>query len=300
MPDVETPPSRLAWLNREGKVLSRIDPPRVMDPGLALSPDGTRAAVSVRTDDKWDIWVITLSTGAGSRVTSGGADRRPRWSPDGKSLVYDSGAASVTPQGTGQAATTVVKRAAADGSGELGEFGAGRDAVMSSDAQRVLFMRDFDILARAIDGGQETGVLVGPTSDGFPVPSPDGRHLAFMTMTPSRVGVVVAPMSAPQKRLELGTGPSWWPRWSRDGRRLFFATLKDVQQVDVYPEPAFRLGIPKWLFDRASTPSGAPYAFDISPDGERFLVVEPDQSVSRARSIVVVLNFAPNGASGNR
>ena len=298
VPDVETPPSRLVWLNREGKVLSRIEPPRIMEPGLALSPDGTRAAVSVRTDDKWDIWVITLHTGAGTRVTSEGTARRPRWSPDGKSIVYDSGAPS-TPVGAGQATATTVKRASADGSGGLGEFGAGRDAAMSHDAQRVLFMRDFDILSRAINGGQETGVLVGPTTDGFPVPSPDGRHLAFMTLTPTHVGVSVAPMSAPQNRLAVGTETSWWPRWSRDGRRLFFATTKDIQQVDVYTEPAFRLGIPKSVFARTDPSSGAPAPFEVSPDGERFLVVEPDKSVSRARSMVVVLTFTPQ-AAGSR
>ena len=293
VPEVDTPPSRLVWLNREGKVLTRIEPARVMDPNPALSPDGKRAAVTVRTDDKWDIWVVTLGTGAGTRVTSEGTARRPSWSPDGKSIVYDIGAPS-TPVGTGQVGTTTVKRASADGSGELGVFGAGRDAAISHDAKHMLFMRDFDIFARSLNDGQETGVLVGPTTDGFPVPSPDGRYLAFMTLTPTHVGVSVAPMSAPQKRLAVGTGATWWPRWSRDGRRLFFSTTKDIQQVDVYSEPALRLGIPKSVFDRPA-PSGAPAPFDVSADGERFLVVEPDKSVSRPRSMVVVLNFTPDG-----
>ena len=299
VPDVEAPPSRLVWLNREGKVLSRIEPPRIMDPTPALSPDGTRAAVSVRTDDKWDIWVIMLSTGAGTRVTSEGTARRPRWSPDGKSIVYDSAAPS-NPPGTGQAAGTMMKRASADGSGGLGEFGAGRDAAMSHDAQRVIFVRDFDIFSRSISGGQETGLVVGPTTDGFPAPSPDGRYLAFMTMTPTNVGVSVAPMSAPQNKLGVGTETSWWPRWSRDGRRLFFATTKDIQEVDIHSEPAFRLGIPKPVFARTDPASGAPAPFDVSGDGERFLFIEPDKSVSRPRSMVVVLNFAPNAAAGSR
>jgi WD40 repeat protein len=213
--------------------------------------------------------------------------------------VYDSVPPS-TSSSAGQAATTTVKRASADGSGGLGEFGAGRDAAMSHDAQRVLFTRDFDIISRGINGGQETGVLVGPSTDGFPVPSPDGRHLAFMTLTPTHVGVSVTPMSSPQKRLEVGTDTSWWPRWSRDGRRLFFATTKDIQQVDVYSEPTFRLGIPKSLFARADPSSSTPAPFDVSPDGERFLVVEPDKSVSRARSMVVVLNFAPEATTQSR
>jgi Tol biopolymer transport system component len=178
----------------------------------------------------------------------------------------------------------------------LGEFGLGRDAAMSHDAQRVLFMRDFDILSRPMNGSEEKGVIVGPTTDGFPAPSPDGRYLAYMTLTPTHVGVTVAPMSDLRKRLEVGTGATWWPRWSGDGRRLFFATTRDIQQVDVYDEPVFRLGIPKSLFDRPAS-SGAPTPFDVSADGERFLVAEPDDSVSRARSMVVVLNFAPEARS---
>ena len=299
VPDVEAAPSRLAWLDRDGKVLGRMEPARIMDWVAALSPDGTRAAVSVRTDDKWDIWIFNLKTGAATRVTSDGMARRPSWSPDGASIVYDSGSAS-TPLGVGFAASTTVKRASADGSGQLEDSGPGRDAVMSHDGQHVLYMRDFDIFSRPIKAGEEMAVLVGPTLDGSPRPSPDGRFLAFLALTPTQVRVTVAPIPVGQTRSEVAVPESWWPRWSRDGRRLFFATAKDVQQVDVHTEPGFRLGIPKRLFERSSISGTTPAPFDVSADGERFLMVEPDKSVSAARSMVVVMNFTPDGQSGKR
>jgi hypothetical protein len=121
-----------------------------------------------------------------------------------------------------------------------------------------------------------------------------------MSLTPTHVRVTVTTMPASSTRSEVAVPESWWPRWSRDGRRLFFATLKDVQPVDVHIEPGLRLGIPRRLFERPVMSSGSATPFDVSADGERFLVVEPDKSMSPLRSMVVVLNFTPDGGSGNR
>jgi hypothetical protein len=78
---------------------------------------------------------------------------------------------------------------------------------------------------------------------------------------------------------------------------LFFATAGDVQEVDVHTEPEFRIGIPRRLFAHPGGPSGgSPVPFDVSGDGERFLMVKPDRSLSVPRAMVVVLNFTPVGA----
>jgi Tol biopolymer transport system component len=286
-------------LNREGKPIGRIEQPRIMEPIPALSPDGTRAAVAIRTDDKWDIWIVNLTTGAATQVTSDGMARRPNWSPDGKSIVYDSG---LSPTTSGTAPTAIVKRASADGSGQLDEFGPGRDAVMSHDGQHVLYMREFKILSRPVGGGSETSVLTGPhSSNGVPRPSPDGRFLAFMTMTPVSVRISVTTNPPGPTRLEIAARESWWPRWSGGGRQLLYATAKDVQAVDVNTEPTLRLGIPRRLFERSSILSGnAPTPFDVSADGGRFLVVEQDKSLSPPRSMVVVTNFTPDRGSEKR
>jgi hypothetical protein len=103
-------------------------------------------------------------------------------------------------------------------------------------------------------------------------------------------------------RVEVPGPESWWPRWSRDSHRVFFATLTDIQEVDVRTDPELRIGIPRRLFARPLSGTSAPPApFDVSGDGERFLVVEPDRSlISSRRSMVVVMNFTPGGRSSER
>ena len=255
--------------------------------------------MAIRTDDKWDIWTVNLNTGAATQVTSDGMARRPSWSPDGKSIVYDSGIATVPGSAPG---ASIVKRAAADGSGQLDEFGPGRDAVMSHDGQHVFYTREFKIVSRPVNGGPETSFLPGPPSNnGSPRPSPDGRFLAFMTMTPTSVRVSVTTNPPGPTRLEISARESWWPRWSGGGRQLVFMTAKDVQAVDVHTEPTLRLGIPRRLFERSVMLGGnAPAPLDVSADGGRFLVVEQDKSLSPPRSMVVVTNFTPDRGSEKR
>ena len=80
------------------------------------------------------------------------------------------------------------------------------------------------------------------------------------------------------------------PRWSRDGR-LFFAQGADVFEVQITATPDVRIGTPTHLFKRTPTAGAAvPSAFDVSPDGKRFLIYEPVGDVNDSK-ITVALNW---------
>ena len=71
------------------------------------------------------------------------------------------------------------------------------------------------------------------------------------------------------ERINQGAIPVEEPRWSRDGRELFFATEGQVRQlmaVDVQTAPLFRAARPKALFPLNQG------NWDVAPDGKRFLV----------------------------
>ena len=81
------------------------------------------------------------------------------------------------------------------------------------------------------------------------------------------------------------------PRWSRDGRELFFVTQSfDFVALPVTLAPTFSTGIPRVLFKADF--SFPPTPFDVHADGKRFLMTRrtggadeiPDQ-------LVVVENF---------
>ncbi|HET7471099.1 MAG TPA: protein kinase, partial [Gemmatimonadales bacterium] len=68
---------------------------------FAVSPDGRRVAVGVGLDaGKLDIWIKQLDGGPFTRLTFGGTNRRPAWSPDGRTVafIHDTGNSSVVEQ----------------------------------------------------------------------------------------------------------------------------------------------------------------------------------------------------------
>jgi len=91
----------LVWIDREGTV-DRVDPGWTFDGssptsggadeiGVEISPDGTRAAVKIHSEAGEDIYVKQLDRGPLSRLTfDEDVDRRPRWSPDGSWVLFNS------------------------------------------------------------------------------------------------------------------------------------------------------------------------------------------------------------------
>ena len=285
MPVSGMPPSRLTWVDRTGRQIGRLEDLRVFDRFPAFSPDGTQVAVAERIDDSWEISTIHLKSGTSTRVTSDGFARNPLWAPDGRSIVYTSS----------QPGAQILKRVAADGSGVLEEIGRGRDAAITADGGSILYSREFQIFYRAMSGGREEVPLVsGPDRALSPRPSPDGRFLSYVAVNPTTFTPTLLVRSFPggEGRWEvspLGTNP----RWSGDGRRLFFSRDEQVLEVDVQTAPTFRVGVPRRLFTLRPIGSSTTYpGFDVSPDGQRFLVIEPDEA-SATTSLVVILDFAP-------
>ena len=77
------------------------------------------------------------------------------------------------------------------------------------------------------------------------------------------------------------------PVWSADGSELFYTTSdwKMMMVVSIQTRPTFQAGSPRVLFDMRSYKPG----FDISPDGQRFLMIKPPKG--EAGQINVVLNW---------
>ena len=82
-------PTSLAWADRDGKILGRVDEPRLRGPA-AISPDGGRIAATEVTEGKWDIWLYDLERNTRSRLTNDGWAESPVWLKDGHSLLYAS------------------------------------------------------------------------------------------------------------------------------------------------------------------------------------------------------------------
>ncbi len=141
-------------------------------------------------------------------------------------------------------------------------------------------------------------LLNSPANESWAELSPDGKWLAYGSDSSGRFEVYVQPFPGPGQREQISYGGGDSPLWSRNGRELFFMTRGDqpgtirVNAVDVTPGSAFTSGKPRVLFQGRFGRTGGPTAYDVSPDGSRFLMTEllepPRQPVTRLR---VVLNW---------
>ena len=54
----------------------------------SLSPDGRRLANAIRAEKGADLWVVDVARGTPTRLTFGGTNDYPIWTPDGRGIVY--------------------------------------------------------------------------------------------------------------------------------------------------------------------------------------------------------------------
>ena len=76
------------------------------------------------------------------------------------------------------------------------------------------------------------------------------------------------------------------PVWAPDGRELYFLNGQSMMVVSLTPGPTLIASKPRFLLERPNFPS----VFDISPDGEQFLLTaEVEEEPSN--QIEIVLNW---------
>ncbi len=251
---------------------------------VALSPDGTRIAVTEIDFDRQDrdLWIWSIEAETRTRLTFGDNNEvRPVWTPDGLRIVYFS-------QGEG-----IVARAA-DGTGtvehlldEASAFAApfGLDA----DDNVVLALNGQDVHVLDVEAGESRPLLAGEFNEENPALSPDGAWLAYASNETGMSEIYVRPYpDVDSGRWQVSEGGGNNPRWSADGSRLYYFSRTNFMEAEVETDPTFRRQTPAVLFSR----DGLSANYDVSADGERFLMerfgVEAQiENVPQAQVIIV-------------
>ena len=81
-----------------------------------------------------------------------------------------------------------------------------------------------------------------------------------------------------------------WPVWDPSGTSLYWLAGQKLMGAEVDGSgQVFRIGIVSKIADGVQTSSPGPYQYDITPDGQRFLVnIQEDTSVP---PLTLVLDF---------
>jgi Tol biopolymer transport system component len=135
--------------------------------------------------------------------------------------------------------------------------------------------------------------ITSPSVEISPNFSPDGKWLAYVSIEPGPNHVYVSPYPNPDvKYLVSEEEGGEEPVWSPDGTELFYRSGSRMMVVLVQTDPTFRAGRPEILFEGRYVTSrvmrSIPY-YDISPDGQRFLMIKAVEGSTG--QINVVLNW---------
>jgi Tol biopolymer transport system component len=271
----------MTWFDRTGRQLEATGQPGdYWNP--ALSHDGQRVAFDIPSPQALgdSIWIADLSRHAQTRLTFGtDSNRYPIWSPDDSRVVFSR---------QRQNARDLYQKSAT---------GTGTEEVLfaSSDSTNVAtdWSADGRFLAfESIAGSRKTGwdIWVLSVKDRKPALflgtefdetdgcfSPDGRWMAYVSNESGRPEVYVQSFPSPSGKWQVSTGGGAFPKWRRDGKELFYrASDGKLMSVEVKTGDAFQAETPRPLFaPRLKTTSSRDREFDVSADGQRFLVNMP-------------------------
>jgi len=296
-----SPPAnwQLTWVDRQGKTISTIGPPGP-DVGIALSPDGKHAALKdSQYDVPGDLWMLDLASGRRTRFSFRTDVYTPGvWSPDAARIAY----------AAGNFGDTLYDKASSGVGDErelLKEPGLRHyPTSWSPDGRFLLYHTEntpktgYDVWVLPLQGDRKPVLLLGEAfNEWAAVVSPDMRWIAYVSMETGGAEVYVRPFRVSEQTgmPALGEG-KWqvskdggnWPRW-RSGKEIIFDHAPWETSLFAAPVKVngaiFESGVPQLLFP------GAPFYWDSTPDGQRFLLAVPQAQRASQNSISVVLNW---------
>jgi len=264
----------LAWMDLKGTVQA-IPGQVTRQWGTGrLSPDGMRVANGILSGQTSDIWVLDLARGTPTRLTFGGVNGDPIWTPDGRRIVYAGGAGGpnsifvIPADGTGRPVSLV------NGEGVLRPTSFSPDGrfLLYSTSEKNLGSRVM-VLPMSGDGAAGTPKPLHDVNapEGQAQMSPDGKWVALTAMDAGTTEIYLVPFPGPGPKVRVSAEGGIEARWNSTGRELFFRTASvsnaAVMAVTVQSAPALSVGLPRQICRMVSGTT-----WDVAPGGTRFLV----------------------------
>ena len=264
----------------------------------SLSQDGQLVAFTATEGSNRDVWVLDIARRVKTRLsTAPQIDLGPVWSPSGEEVAFTSA----------RAANNDVYLRRADGSGEETALAATlhheRVSDWSRDGKYLLYSRQdpenkFDLwyVERNEDGSdwepRPRLYLQTPFDEHAPRFSPDGRYVAYVSDESGQNEIYVQPFPEGGGRSTLSNNGGRQPRWSRDGTELFYVEGGTLVAVPVESGASFSAGSPTRLFEHPRLAAGLRIAeYDVSADGQRFLLANPVGAEAADPAIRIVQNW---------
>jgi len=283
---------QLTWLNHEGKSLGTLAQPDRYG-SLRISPDGTRLAAGLAdSSSRSDLWLLELTRAIPSRLTFMGMFGTGAWSPDGQQVAYHllSGRKLMlkNANGTGQEETALQSEYTV----YMNDW--------SSDSRYLVYTQQshegrFELWLLPLTGERKPQPFLQTAfNNSQGQVSPDSKWIAYTSDESggfNEVYVTSFPTASTRWRVS-GNGGSF-PRWSRDGKELFYRALDGTLMVASVRNGLHGLefGTPASLFRVPESVGMFAYPYDVAPDGKRILALVPSKADTDIPSLIVLVNW---------
>jgi eukaryotic-like serine/threonine-protein kinase len=295
-------PSKLVWFDRTGKDLGAIAEKDVY--GMAaLSPDEKKIAVQI--GDPGDVWIYDLTRQFRLPLVQTPKDEKGAvWSPDGKYVAYIVGMPGKSPQSIDMRSSSLSgeekvlfktsQYASPDDWSPDGKF----LLITKADSDIPPFVKESDIFVLPLNGNHTPiPFLTGPSVEFMPRFSPDGKWVAYTSMTPgiSSPQIYVVPFDPVNLQQEkksiwqISFNGGFLPRWRSDGQEIFYLSPgRNLTSATVELLPNHVEVRSTQVLFKTNQKIEDPF-FSVSKDGKRFLIntLESDKVVP----ITLILNW---------
>lgn len=263
----------------------------------SFAPDGKSVAFTSNAEGGTHIWILDLDDQAPRQLTHGKSqDLRPRWSPDGKTILFMRQGDLWTVSSSGGDPSEIIRHA--------------YNPNWSHDGQRIVFERRYEVWVANADGGGQTRVTGVPRKElplapRWPAFSPAGDEIVYLDAdaTPFADLWRVPIVDGVPTQLTFAPALSSAPVWSPDGSYIVYSSQRSGSRT------LWKVTVRDQESRPILTGSGDDDFPDISADGtrliysnsrERFLIVRSspasgeEQTLLESRQMIVAPELTPD------
>lgn len=274
----------LVWVDRLGKA-TRLSAPTRYYNSARLSPDGKVLAVDIFDGSgRRDVWTYELKRDVLTRLTYDGTSDYPIWTPDGKSMVFSSR----------RAGPRNLFMQSADGGRPAEQLLVSENpqwpGSWSPDGRLLAFMDFNDTTVLSLQGERKLRLLVR-SAFGDRI-SPDGRWLAYVSDETGRWEIYVTAFPSGMGKWQISIEGGSEVVWEKHGRELYYRQDDKLMTVSIDAKTNFTYSKPRPLFDDPYKRGGIGLpGYDVTNDGQHFVMIQGSGSEVAAAQIKVVLNW---------
>jgi serine/threonine-protein kinase len=286
----------IQWLDAAGKSVALGFEPAIYNL-LRLSSDGGRLAYIGSQGAGTDIWIYDLQRGSKTRLTKGGDNSFPVWSPDNRYVVFHAPAGVFWTRADGASEPRPLLPASArfqfptsfSPDGKLLAY-----SELTSDGKGEIRMVPVESGSGQLTAGKPRVFLKTTTAQTLPTFSPDGRWLAYASAEGGSYEVYVRAFPDNGTQVQISAAGGIVPVWSRNSHELFYRTEDNRIMVANYTVKAGTLVAdkPRLWTEKQLAFVGYGVNLDLAPDGKRFIALlsaggsEPAERQSHVRLVV--------------